>query len=107
MRRADSIMANNRLFLVYRPTGAAVLLGKRMGWGWYTKPGINEAIATLFYHIERIDIPDERRIYPAQDDFVLCIEDGEGAPKCESAWQYTNEKIGNLRVLRLSPKPAE
>lgn len=31
-------MANNRMILVYRPTGQAVYLGKRLGDGWYDVP---------------------------------------------------------------------
>ena len=32
---AVQVMANNRMFLLHRPSGKAVYLGKRMGWGWY------------------------------------------------------------------------
>jgi hypothetical protein len=46
-------MANNRMWLVHRPSGERLYLGKRMGHGWYRHPvaidgDLNEKIATFF-----------------------------------------------------------
>ena len=45
-------MANNRIFLVYEPTGRAVCLGKRMAWGWYgVLTDIGEKLQILYDHV--------------------------------------------------------
>jgi hypothetical protein len=61
-------MANNRLWLVHRPTGEAVRLGKRLSDGWYDPPSI-DAMNAFF---ERAAVCGE------QDDFVLALEEGGG-----------------------------
>jgi len=56
-------MANNRMYLIHKPTGTAVMLGKRMGWGWYTPP--TEDQMTRFF-----EASEEAN----QDDFYLGME---------------------------------
>lgn len=60
-------MANNRMFLQYRPTGELVYLGKRMNEGWYDVPErLSESIVKLF---ERAEASAGNL-----DDFVLALE---------------------------------
>ena len=66
-------MANNRLFLVHKPTGYCLLIGKRMGYGWYNPLSKVEDKFTEFFE-KSLEEGD-------QDDFVLCIE-------TEDDWDY-------------------
>jgi len=78
-------MANNRMYLVYRPTGDAVFLGKRMGWGWYGTPeNLVEHIAALFDKAEEACIRGR-----SQDDFAIAMESGEGQPYVIDDWKST------------------
>lgn len=65
-------MANNRLFLVHRPSGTKIYLGKRMAVGWYDGPSteVNEFFGRC------AGPPD------GQDDFCLAMEDVTDAPCC-------------------------
>ena len=87
-------MANNRLFLVYRPTGKAVFLGKRMAEGWYGVPDdVKERIEALFAHV--FENPDA-----SQDDLMLAMEECEaGTPFVNTQWRYTN--VGGLPLSQL------
>ncbi len=61
-------MANNRMYLVFRPTGEKVFLGKRLAHGWY---GVPEDLAhRLEEMFERVQMEDAE----SQDDFVLEFE---------------------------------
>jgi len=73
-------MANNRLYLVHRPTNASVYLGKRMAHGWYgAYPELGEKMAEFF---------EAAGDYLDQDDFVLALEDASGAPGATDRWKY-------------------
>jgi hypothetical protein len=61
-------MANNRMYLLHRPSGMAVPLGKRMGLGWYESAAAFQ-IMKLFDWVEDKAAPNE------QDDFVIVMED--------------------------------
>jgi hypothetical protein len=74
-------MANNRLWLVHRPTGAAVRLGKRLADGWYGPPSVEQMNAFFEAAGEG----------PSQDDFVLALEDADGAPMCSEDWKYEGD----------------
>lgn len=78
-------MANNRLWLVHRPSGAAVMLGKRLADGWYNPPSV-EAMNTFF---------EAAAMEGHQDDFVLAIEDAAGAPRCSEDWAYVPDNEGS------------
>lgn len=79
-------MANNRMFLVYRPTGDAVMLGKRMGWGWYDVPNdISERIVQLFALAEKAALQNENF---SQDDFAVAMEHAARQPYVLSDWHY-------------------
>ena len=76
-------MANNRMYLMHRPSRKAVYLGKRMGWGWYNVPDdVKERIKRLFKMVENQEADGD------QDDFCIALEDGETAPLSDSDWQY-------------------
>ena len=79
-------MANNRLWLVHRPTGRAVKLGKRMAWGWYDPP--SQARLQAFFDA----IPYN------QDDFFLAIEDNSGAPLLRVRWKDRGAEDG-FRII--------
>lgn len=75
-------MANNRMFLIHRPTKLGIMLGKRMGWGWYKPPEAAELQRFYDYH----------RRHSHQDDFVLAMEDSDD-------WICTTEWVEGLRVF--------
>ena len=82
-------MANNRMFLVFRPTGDAVNLGSRGGFGWSDPgPGLGERIAKLFEKAMRAALNDDGI---SQDDFALAMEDGEGQPHVIENWDYKKD----------------
>lgn len=78
-------MANNRMYLVHRPSGKSIMLGKRMGAGWYQAP-TRERMEEFFdgaeahWHASGWDA--------SQDDFMLVMEDNEGAPMCGTFDRY-------------------
>ena len=86
-------MANNRMFLLHRPTGRAVYLGKRMAWGWYDAPeDLGDRLQTLYDEIEEAN--------ENQDDFCIAMEDITDAPLCFGDWKYDKEEkpVRNLRI---------
>ncbi len=90
-------MANNRLILVYRPTGRAVGIGKRMGSGWYTGHGsVDERLTAFFDEVE-----SEWMAGMGQDDFELVIEDAERAPALSDDWTYDGS--GPTHIKRNAP----
>lgn len=82
-------MANNRMFLVHKPTKLGVMLGKRMGWGWYNAPDQKEMERFFEYLQSNSD---------KQDDFILAMEDCEDSD-CFDGWQYTYEKVDGFMVF--------
>lgn len=65
-------MANNRMYLLHRPSGRAVYLGKRMASGWYGAPSnVRDALEALYEAVER-DPGDNG------DDFCIAMEDVDG-----------------------------
>jgi len=63
-------MANNRLYLRNKETGAILYLCKRMGGKWYNAPDY-EYVQDYFDSLGACN-----------DDFELVIEDAEYAPSC-------------------------
>lgn len=95
-------MANNRMWLVHRPTGLAAYLGKRMGWGWYMRDSeraaMGENIETLYEVLEEMGYGGE------QDNFVLAMEDCSGAPGAFEDWQYGERREDGLTQMVI-PNP--
>lgn len=80
-------MANNRLWLLHRPSGERIFLGKRMALGWYGAPDdLGAQITELYEKIEREYGVEE------QDDFVLAMEDVTGAPHAIALGEPPQEK---------------
>lgn len=87
-------MANNRMFLLHRPTGKAILLGKRMGWGWYGTPeNVAERIEALFTSAENESYDG------SQDDFCIALEDGSDATLALSDWHAKAGQIDGIWKL--------
>lgn len=60
-------MANNRMYLLHSPSGYYVMLGKRMGWGWYKAPSQDD-IQNLFDKVYTQEAEGD------QDEFVVAFE---------------------------------
>lgn len=89
-------MANNRMFLMHRPTGLAAPIAKRMGLGWYARDpaAIGPAIMRLF------DVLDSVHNYAdAQDDFCLAMEDAGDATLADGEWVYSEWRDDGLVLL--------
>jgi hypothetical protein len=63
-------MVKNRLYLVHRPTGRAVLLGMRGDVGWFTTDRELGLLVNSFFHNCEKKLP----VGGDQDDFVLAME---------------------------------
>ena len=87
-------MANNRMYLVHVPTGLAVFLGKRMGYGWYTTK--EERIGPLVQKL--FDVLDQEHV-ERQDDFAVAMEDIGGATLAFACWRYGNDRDDGLTQL--------
>jgi hypothetical protein len=95
-------MANNRMYLLHRPSGKAVYLGKRLGWGWYNVPDdLTMRVNELFRLVE------EGEVDGSQDDFCIALETTkEGATLAEGNWRSINHGIvinGVTSLKVLSP----
>ena len=84
-------MANNRMWLIHKPSKLGVMLGKRMAWGWYAAPS-PEYLEKFYDHIIRLL---EDGLEGSQDDFILAQEDCSES-SCFDNWKY-GEKVGSFR----------
>jgi hypothetical protein len=74
-------MANNRMYLLHKQSGAAVYLGKRFGGGWDDVPDdLAERIRLLFRYVE--NSPGN-----SKDDFAVAMEVGANQPHVIDDWQ--------------------
>lgn len=89
-------MANNRMWLIHKPSKLGVMLGKRMAWGWYSAPD-TEHLESFYKYLEQNPDPEGR-----QDDFVLAMEDCSGS-SCFNEWVYTTDFIEGFRVFDFTP----
>ena len=83
-------MANNRMFLIHKPSMLAIQLGKRMGEGWYDAPEKSE-LERFFDHVGESS--------KGQDDFALAMEDCENSC-CFEDWQYAGESVNGFIVFK-------
>jgi len=82
-------MANNRMWLVHRPTGIAVMLGKRMGSYWYNAPEKDQL--ERFFEVTGVNVD--------QDDLMLAMEDCTHS-LCFDNWVYTDQRVEGFPVLK-------
>jgi len=86
-------MANNRMYLIHKPSKLGICLGKRMAWGWYGAP--NQNFLDQFF-----TFLSENYLEGSQDDFVLAMEDCSEST-CLDKWVCTKERIGGFSVFEL------
>jgi len=63
-------MANNRMLLIHRPTGLAIVLAKRMMDGWYRPPS-QDAMGAFFDEVDTRTVPGDE---VSMDDYCLGME---------------------------------
>lgn len=87
-------MANNRMYLVHKPSKTGVYIGKRMGHGWYcgAQYDTGKAIAEFYEYLENNE--DIRE----QDEFILVQEDSQ-CSECYEITTYIQENNENGRPL--------
>lgn len=82
-------MANNRIAIFHRPSGKALIFGKRMGFGWYTGVGqhqLGDRFQAFFDECEDGSEPEN------QDDFVLAMEDPPKGSTIAEYWLDADNK---------------
>jgi len=85
-------MANNRMFLCYKPTGRVLCLAKRMGYGWYDSAK-QESIEKFLEECEKDSIEEDSH----QDAFCLLMEDDEGlVENNKEPWVYNQKETHKL-----------
>jgi len=78
-------MADNRMFLVHRPSGIGISLGKKYGLSWFRPPD-PERMEEFYEVLKRLG---------GVDDLILLTEtDG-------TDWRYTGEKQHGFHVFNL------
>lgn len=89
-------MANNRMYLMHRPSGLYIYLGKRLANGWFDIPD------NLGFKIEQLHRNIWEEGYYTTDDFCIGLEDATGAPMAmEITW------TDDFTRLKKSPRPRE
>lgn len=97
-------MANNRMYLVHRPTGLAGCLGTRGAYGWHCASGdCDQRLQLLFDTTASAPDPGNGST-GGQDDFMLVMEDASQAPgvtELKAGWKLTRDDVpdGLVRVL--------
>lgn len=94
-------MANNRMWLLHKPTGKAVFLGKRMGDQWYGTP---EDVAAMIAILFETSYSDQ---YIGNDNFCLAMEQCSGAPNAFDGWRYTSMGENPITTLEVSGEKKE
>lgn len=77
-------MANNRMYLVHRPSGIGVCICKRMAWYWYSP--VNERSMEEFFAA----IADVSRSDAEQDDVMVVMED------CSAKSRFVETEWGKM-----------
>lgn len=96
-------MANNRVFVVHRPSGFAVCLGKRMAWGWHTGQTDEALGASVRAFLE--GITDHCAHHVEQDDLMLAMESCDAnSPAVHTTWTTCDVAPDGTLMLD-TPKP--
>lgn len=93
-------MANNRMWLIHKPSNLGIKLGKRLAEGWYAPPETSELKRFYDYILHHYPIEN-------QDDFMLVMEEEyieRGLNGCSYNWWYTDKLIDNFRVFEFELK---
>ena len=88
-------MANNRMYLMHRPTGLAVYLGKHSGFGWHGVPDdMAPQMEDLFGQVQEQWLGEW-----SMEDFCVAMEscDADNNMVCDSWTTY--KSAGNLAIL--------
>ena len=93
-------MADNRMWLIHKPSKLGILLGKRLGWGWDAIVEKNEL--QRFYAYLAFEESDTG----SGDDFILSQEDCSNS-SCFDNWRYTEEKVSGFRIFELIDETEE
>ena len=95
-------MSHNRLYLVYRPTGHAIGLGKRMADGYY---GVSDDLPQKLQQLfdAAYDAFQESGREFSQDDFCLAMEMAEHQPYVltHGQWAWADEQHETPGILRM------
>jgi len=95
-------MANNRLWLMHRPSGKAICLGRRAAYGWENRnKDLGPDLAAFFN--ATLELSDGRE----QDDFLLLMEDAANAPGASGDFHYVDGDTPHSLRPVLGPAPAE
>lgn len=102
-------MANNRMYLVHRPTGLAACLGTRGAYGWHCASRDCDQRLQLLFDTTAADPDPGNGNTGGQDDFMLVMEDASQAPEVtelKAGWRLTRGDVpdGLARVLGLDVK---
>lgn len=91
-------MANNRMWIVHRPTGVCQILAKRMAVGWY-HPHHWDGLGEFWTYLE--DYAD------SQDDLLLVHEGcfwGTGTSQMPTEWDFVPDDTLTPPLRRLKWK---
>ena len=91
-------MADNRMWLIHKPSKLGILIGKRLGWGWDGPIKINE-IQRFYDHLAK-----KESCEGSGDDFILAQEDCS-ISTCFDNWRYTEEKRDEFRIFEFIKEP--
>ncbi len=98
-------MANNRMYLLHRPSGLAAYLGKHMGAGWYTSKGTRKRVEALFDRAW--DWSVDNGVEGINEDFCVAMESCDAVDALvDTDFDGCEDAGGGLVRLR-EPKPRE
>lgn len=88
-------MANNRLWLIHKPSKLGIMLGKRMAGEWYKAPENTDLERFYQYLYDQAE--------GDQDDLTLAMETcTEGGVSCFNDWTYTADFENGFRVFEFT-----
>ena len=91
-------MADNRMWLIHKPSKLGIMIGKRLGWGWDAYLEKNELQRFYAY------LANEESDTGSGDDFILAQEDCSKS-NCFDNWEYTDHKVDGFRIFEFVADP--
>ena len=76
-------MANNRIYLVHKPSGVGVYIGKHMGWEWYN--GMDPTVLGTHINTFLAAITDHC-IGAREHESVMVVMESSTDPSVETTW---------------------